>query len=43
MFSSPLRAYRTGGGTKTDYGWLGIIADRFMRLLSRIPNFPTSP
>jgi hypothetical protein len=24
-------------------GWLGIVADRFMRLLNRIPNFPTPP
>jgi hypothetical protein len=24
-------------------GWLGIITDRFMRLLNRIPNFPTPP
>jgi hypothetical protein len=24
-------------------GWLGIIADRFMRLLDRIPNIPGPP
>jgi hypothetical protein len=28
---------------RTLIGWLGIIADRFMHLLSRIPNFPTPP
>jgi len=25
---------------RTLMGWLGIIADRFMRLLDRIPNIP---
>jgi len=34
---------RYGAEVRTLVGWLGIIADRFMRLLNRIPNIPGPP